>query len=386
MSIINEKLIQKEYGFLGDVVYLNTSSIGVPPLRTQKAASLFMEGFVESLRVNGITNLGVQQSKVKEMLAELIHAETDEIAFTKSTAEGISIVAHGYPFEKTDNVVVCDMENSSNLYPWISGSKKYGYGLKLIKTDKRTLSEDQIFAATDENTKAISLSAVQFGTGIGLDLEKIGGFCRERNILFVVDGIQALGRIVIDVKKLHIDVLSCGCYKGMLSTFGTGYLYCRKDLIEQIVPPYTGGSCAVYEPDPPQTLETIEEVVLRDDAGRFESSTTNAIGIALLESSLSLILELGKENVQTHIRNLEELLRKKLAGCGLDILPRSKNPSGVLVIYYDKANYDAAQDIFGKAKLRMTHRPGYIRLSIGIHNSASDIEKAAEALKQLGRL
>lgn len=386
MSVINEKLIQTEYGFLGDVVYLNTSSIGLPPLRTQRAASRFMESYVESLCVNGITSLGPRQIKVKEMLAELIHADIDEIAFTKSTTEGISIVAQGYPFEKTDNVVVCDMENPSNLYPWIGASKKCGYELKLIKTDGRSFTEEQLFAAVDENTKAIGLSAVQFGTGICLDLERIGRFCRERNILFVVDGIQALGRLEIDVKKMHIDVLSCGCYKAMMATFGTGIMYCRKGLIEKLTPPYIGGSSAVYEPDPPQTLDSIDEVSLRSDAERFEGSTTNAIGIALLESSLSLILELGKENIQNHVRGLEILLREKLQGCGLDILPQSENLSGVLVMYYDEKHYDRASDIFEKAKIRVTHRPGYIRLSIGLHNSVSDIEKAADALKQLGRL
>ena len=387
MKHLDKAIVKKEYGFLENIVYVNTCSVGVPPLRTQAAFNEFMEKhYLPLFHTPSWQDFREIRQKTREQLARLVNGSPGEIAFTKNTTEGNTILAQGYDLGPGDNVIICDQENSANLYPWVQASKRRGFELRLLKTDQRTLTAEDYMALADTHTKIISVSVVQAHTGIRIDLPQLGRFCRERGIVLAVDAIQALGRIVVDAEACGIDYLACGGFKGLASGFGIGFIWCRSELIPQITP-YSADEDAME--DPLQRTGVYHEdrpFSFCKTAERFEYGSRNTFGIFLMHHSLSLLEELGKEAVEEHILAMESDLRKALQGKALDVLSGGALSSGMVVAHYPSELFDQVEQILHETGIRMTHKPGYLRLCIALYNTEKDMQCIANAFGRIAGL
>ena len=128
-------LIQKEYGFMGDTVFLNVSQVVVPPKRVQDAYRKFMDDYVSNFGIDIVSRAWDIVNNTRPKLQKLINAkESHEIAFVKNTAEGISILANGIKYNEGDNIVIADQEHQSILFPWIAARERYGIELKVVKS------------------------------------------------------------------------------------------------------------------------------------------------------------------------------------------------------------------------------------------------------------
>lgn len=215
--MLNQDLIQEEFGYLEDVVFLNISSVVMPPQRVRNAYRSFMDDYVSNFGDGVVPKAWGLVENARPALAKLIHAaQPHEIAFVKNTSEGISAIANGFPFAPGDNVVLADQEHGSLLYPWINVHEQKGVDLHVVKSVDGEIPFADMVAAMDTHTRILAVSAVQFSTGFAADLMALGAECHRRGIVFVVDGIQALGRLNIDVQACHIDYLAGGSNKGML--------------------------------------------------------------------------------------------------------------------------------------------------------------------------
>lgn len=384
--MINHELIQQEYGFLGNMIHVNACSVGVPPMRTQRAAGNFMEHYLPMVYDSGKLGFHWLRQKVRKQIANLINGQAEEIAFTKNTTEGTATLAWGYPLGPGDNVVVADLENPSNLYPWVYAAKTKGFEVKLIKTEGRGASLQQYLEAIDGNTKVVAVSAVQAGAGTRVDLAALGRVCREKGIILSVDAVQGFGRLTIDVKASCIDYLTCGGFKALGAGFGVGFVYCRKELAPKVAPLIAGDGNVDNDLEAPMVFTEDTPMDFFAHAERFEGGSSNALGIWLLHHSLSLVEELGKDNIQGHVLELEEKLRQRLSGCGLDVLPSGDLPSGVVVAWYPVEHYDQAEAILEKYDIHISHHAGYLRLSIAAHNTEEQMEQVAAAFREIGNL
>ena len=118
--MLNQELIEKEYGFLGDAVFLNVSSVVMPPKRVQDAYRRFMDDYVANFGMDIVSRAWEIVNNARPKLQKLIGArDAHEIAFVKNTAEGISILANGLTYAPGDNIVIADQEHQSVLFPWI---------------------------------------------------------------------------------------------------------------------------------------------------------------------------------------------------------------------------------------------------------------------------
>lgn len=387
MSYLNEELIRREYGFLDELVHVNTCSVGIPPLRTQVASREFMEkDFLPMAFDSTRVNFGQLRQSVRKQLARLIHASPDEIAFTKNTTEGTMFLAQGYALKPGDNVVICDLEIGSNLYPWVQASQQRGFALRILKTNGRMITTEEYLNAIDEHTKIVSISAVQAHSGIRVDIARLSHFCHERGVILAVDAIQALGRLDVDVEACGIDYLSCGGFKGLLSGFGIGFVYCRNSLTPYVMPVSADENTVELPAGEDDTLIPDGPFTFLSNAERFEYGSMNTPGIMLMHHSLSLLEDLGMQNVEQHVLTLEQMLRHELSDVKLDILPRGELPSGMVVAYYPKRHFEQVDYLLRAAGIRMTHRPGYLRLSIGVHNTAQDVERIVNTFRNIAQL
>ena len=123
-----------------------------------------------------------------------------------------------------------------------------------------------------------------------------------------------------------------------------------------------------------------------DSALRFEGGSSNTPGIWQLHHALSLIQELGREQIEDHVLSLERRLRAAIAHCGLDVLPAGEKPSGMVIAWYPKERCSQAEEILKKYKIHMTHHEGYLRLSIALHNTPEQMDAVAAAFREIGKL
>lgn len=379
--MINSELTQKEFAFLQDDnhIQVNVCMVGIPPLRTQEASRAYIDGYADYARGIDFGRYSRLRNRVREQLAGLINGSPGEIVFTKNTTEGVSMLSAGYPLGPGDNVITTDIENQSNLFPWFNSAKQRGYQVRVIKTTRGRVTPEDVLKLMDEHTKIVDISAVQANTGYFSDLKEIGRLCHENGTLFAVDAIQALGRIRIDVKEMNIDYLACGGFKGLMSCLGIGFVWCRSDLIDRIEPPYCGFTSAGPYHSAPEVTPDDRDFHFVSGRDRLEAGTINMHGVTLMNSSLELILELGPDNIQEHVRTLEKSLRKSLEKTAFDVLtPECEDRmSGMIVMYYPKELHDAVGSILEEQAV-LTHRAGYIRLAFGIHNTEEDVRRLAE--------
>lgn len=381
--MINQALISQEYPFLDQDIYLNIGTEGIPPLSTQSAFSHYMEASYQRPGTKSSIAYGDRADLVRNKFANLIHATPQEIAFVKNTTEGISIFAQGYPFSPTDNIVISVQEHPSCLFSWIHLAEQKRISLHLVQETKAEITVEDIFNQVDANTRAIVISAVQYSTGFYADLKEIGKRCAKRNILLVVDAIQALGRLELDVEELHIDYLSCGGHKGLLGIHGFGFVYCRSNLIPLITPPYASkqGTPMAGTKIP----DSFSQIDWLNTASRFESGVNNHVAMCVFEKSLAFMEALGTKEIQNHILALEDILRNELSPIGNQVITFSdkKHQSGIICIMLPKIPEDTIKAYLNKHHIIATVRNGILRLAIGVYNTPEQMYSTAQILLDL---
>ena len=387
--MLNLDLIQKEYGFMGDTVFLNVSQVVVPPKRVQDAYRKFMDDYVSNFGIDIVSRAWDIVNNTRPKLQKLINAkESHEIAFVKNTAEGISILANGIKYNEGDNIVIADQEHQSILFPWIAAHERYGVELKVVKSIGKDVDVDGLIAAIDEHTRVVAVSSVQFSTGFRADLKKLGAACKEKGVIFCVDGIQALGRLKIDVQEMNIDWLAAGGNKGLLATLGAGFVYSSDRIVNDIIPCYAGYQSTVSHVSPPSITTEFDHLEWYPHARRFESGNLSYNCIEAISNGVDLVLELGIENIESHIKMLEKHLRSLISDLKLTVVQaeNEKDWGGVVCVYYPPEKENEVVKILENHKIVGTKRGGYIRFGLNFYNTMEQMEIVSKALHEIDNL
>lgn len=387
--MLDLNLIQKEYGFMGDTIFLNVSQVIVPPKRVQDAYRRFMDDYVANFGIDIVPRAWDIVNNARPKLQKLINArDPHEIAFVKNTAEGISILANGIKYNEGDNIVIADQEHQSILFPWIAAHERYGVKLKVVKSIDREVDVDGLIAAIDEHTRVLAVSAVQFSTGFRANLKKLGDACSEKGVIFCVDGIQALGRLKIDVQDCHIDYMAAGGNKGLLATLGAGFVYCSDRIVKDIIPCYAGYQSTVSHVSPPSITTEFDSLEWYPHARRFESGNLSYNCIEAISNGVDLVLELGIENIEEHIKILEKHLRNLISDLKLHVVQAKdeENWGGVVCVYYPAERESDVVRILEEHKIVCTMRGGYIRFGLEFYNTIEQMEIVSKALHIIDKL
>lgn len=335
-------------------------------------------------------------------LAAIIGAEPQDIAFTENVAYGINSAAGAIPFQPGDNMILCDREFASNVYPWMLLERTKGVQVRMVPSG---LPRDQEAGApgpgvpgsggltlalleqyADEHTRAVALSSVEFSDGYAADLQAIGQWCHERGIFLVVDGAQSLGVMPMDVKKYHIDFLAGLSSKWLLGPFSTGFLYVRRERIPQLIPPFAGADSVKGDVD-----SLSYRLDFKEDASRFETGLPNAPGIAGLNASLKFMEEIGPEKIYQEAWKVSKTLIQVLKDLNFHLAPcaMSEKTRSPIVSFYagnDPIQYNqATSDLYRylrEMNVACSLRCGYIRMGIHGYNTEEEVYKTAEILKK----
>tara|TARA_B100000686_G_scaffold355020_1_gene469119 strand:- start:3708 stop:4850 length:1143 start_codon:yes stop_codon:yes gene_type:complete len=371
---MNIQAIREEFPVSTRYIFLDHAKVAPVPRRLQES----VEGFIENACEHGTadyTRWMEDVENVRDSFARLINAAVDEIAFVKNTSEGINVVANGIDWRKGDNIVVPDIEFPSNIYPWWN-LKRLGVETRMVPNRKGRVLFDDIVAQTDSRTRVISVSSVECNSGFRNDLENIGNFCKDKEILFCVDAIQSLGSLPMDVKKYQIDCLSADGHKWLLGVEGCGGLYISKNVLEKIHPMVVGWDSVINAHE-----FMTYDFTLRPDAKRFEEGSVNVMSIKALGASLSLFHEYKMDFVSERILTLGDFILEELRRRDLKILSSTfpEERSGIISF---SGQFDLSEfyHFIKSQKVLLTVRDRLIRLSPHFYNTKEEMIRFFELL------
>lgn len=278
-----------------DIIYLNHAAVAPWPKRTADAVRDFANENARQGSQNYPGWLDVE-AQLREQLRSLLNAESsDEIALLKNTSEALSVVAWGLPWEAGDNVVISNQEFPSNRVVWESLASS-GVQTRQVDLTQDDTPEDALINALDARTRILSISSVQYGTGLRMNLPRLGTACRERGILFCVDAIQSLGAIRFDVQAAQADFVMADGHKWMLGPEGLAVFYCRRGVMETLALRQFGWHMLQdYLNFDSHSGE------IAHSARRFECGSPNMTGIHALHASLGLLSDVGMATVEQHV-------------------------------------------------------------------------------------
>ena len=227
--------------------------------------------------------------------------------------------------------------------------------------------------------RVLAISFVQFSNGYKADLAKLSAACRANGTYLCVDGIQGIGQAPLDVRDVPVDVLATGGQKWLLSPWGSGFVYVRKDLIPAMEPAYVGWMS--YEGTDDFTKLVDYADALLPDARRFEVGTFTSQDQLGMRASLGLLLEIGIEAVHQYTTALADPL---LAWCDEHevrvVSPREAPHRCAIVCIAPPGAADVHRQL-KHAGVICALREGAIRLSPHCYNTVEEIGRVTEVLE-----
>ncbi len=357
-------------------VYMNHAAIGPLPTTAVNRMAAVSHSIAMSGDDGWYGRIG-EIGRVRGLAARLLHArEEHEVGFVSNTSDGLSIISAGLDWREGDTVIGANCEFPSNAYPWMRLSN-HGVTFRMAEERDGRVDFDDLVALVDEHTRVVALSWVQYGSGFRCDLERIGRFCRERDILFVVDGIQGLGVIPIDVERDCVDVLAASAHKWLCGSEGIGLLYISDRVIDRIDPVKVGWT---------STKDWIKfggyDLRYRDGAERFECGTMNPFGIAALGSSLEILLEAGEADIERQVRILTDLLVVGLMDRGYRVISSRSDGewSGIVTATHVDRNPNELVQKLKQRGMSVAARAGRLRISPHFYNTVDEVDQLLAAL------
>ncbi len=312
-----------------------------------------------------------EANSLRENISYLIKTEPERIALTSNTTHGINILASGLSWEDGDEVLISEMEFPANVYPYLNLEKK-GVKIRWMPAADGRLPLEYITKFVNTRTKVLYISYIQYLNGYKADLQSIGNFCKENDIIFIVDGIQGLGAFQVNLEMMHIDALATGGHKWLMSPKGSGFLFVSENLQGHISQSHLGWLSV----ERPFEFHNHEQS-LSPTAQRYELATPNQIGIYGMNAAIDLIREVGVANISKHILKITGYLRNKLANSCFEILTPFEDRQRGGIILFSSGSAEKNQQIFkslAERNITISYREEKLRVSPHFYNTTNDMD------------
>jgi cysteine desulfurase/selenocysteine lyase len=372
-------MFEHEFRLADDICYLNHAAVAPWPQRTVEAVQRFA---AENGRVGSqhYERWLQTEHQLREQLRQLLNAgSSDEIALLKNTSEALSVVAYGLDWRAGDEIVISDQEFPSNRIVWESLAP---LGIKVVQVDMGSSSspEQALMAALTAKTRLLSVSSVQYASGLALDLELLGAECRRRGVLFCVDAIQSIGVKPFDVQVCQADFVMADGHKWMLGPEGLAVFYCRREWIPRLALRQFGW----------HMVEAVGDYDRKDwrpaaSARRFECGSPNMLGVHALHASLGLLLEVGVDQVSDLVSSKVSYLIDILTKHSADIVSPTEpaRRAGIVTFRLPGVASDALFRHLQAHGVICALRGGGIRFSPHFYTPRLVLERAARLALQI---
>ncbi len=319
-------------------------------------------------------------TRTRRAAAQLLGAESDEIALLGPTSLGLSLFANGLDWQPGDEVLCYQDDYPANVYPWMA-LQRLGVNIRYLQPEKiGEITPQLVASALTPATKLVALASCNFLTGYRIDHNAIGLLLHERGVLFSLDAIQTLGAFPTTVE--HVDFLSADAHKWLLGPMAAGIVYVKRSRFEMLRPTLLGA----WNIRSPQfiTQPTIEFV---DSAQRYEPGVLNTPGIYGMLAAIEMLLSIGIETVSERILHLRQRLADGAVELGYEMLSPMSSPerSGIVTFRHPVNPIRPLFDKLTTHHVIASHRfdragAEYLRFSPHFYNTEAEIDRVLDLL------
>jgi selenocysteine lyase/cysteine desulfurase len=232
----------------------------------------------------------------------------------------------------------------------------------------------------DRNTRVLSISSIQYASGLRLDLDVLGKYCRDNGIFFCVDAIQSVGAVRFDVQQAHVDFAMADGHKWMLGPEGLAFFYSSAEAREKLKLTQYGWHMVEHMGD----FDRSEWSIARDSR-RFECGSPNMVGIHALSASISLLLEVGMDKVEAAIAQRTAKIIDYLQASQHTNLLSNPDPSrrgGIVTFTHNTQSMASLFKHLTGHHVACAMRGGGIRFSPHFYTPMEKIEAALQLISQ----
>lgn len=328
----------------------------------------------------------------RDKLCNFINAASrSEIVLTSGTTESVNLVAQSFCRPRIgpgDQILITHLEHHSNIVPWQIVCEQTGAELVVAPIDDTGQVElEPMFELMTQSVRLLSLGHVSNALGTINPLRQIIDQAKKREIPVLVDGAQGVPHMVVDVRQLGCDFYAFSGHK-MFGPTGTGVLYGRESLLDEM-PPYQGGGDMILE-------VSFDGTVYNDLPYKFEAGTPNISGVIGHGAAVDYLQALGMQNIQDHEMALHAYMVGELDKVdGIRLIGTAEKQASVQSFMLNDIHPHDLGTILDQqgVAIRTGHHcamplmqrlglPGTARASLGLYNNRDDIDRLTAALEK----
>ncbi|HSG49523.1 MAG TPA: aminotransferase class V-fold PLP-dependent enzyme [Longimicrobiales bacterium] len=356
-----------------DRIYLNNGTLGPQP-------RVVVEAVAEHTRQVAMTfPPGVDWDGLKTSLSAALGGDPDGFVVPRNTTEAMNVVANGLELHPGDEVVTTDHEHIGGLSPWELVTARRGARLIIARLPLPFPTGEDVAAAVWDRvgprTRVVSVSHVLFTNGAVVPVAELARRCRERGIVFVVDGAHPPGLFPLDIGAIGADFYASSPHKWLLAPQGTGLLWMARHWRERLWPTLASGD---WE---------------KGGAQRFNHvGTLDESRLAGLQAALEFYRSVGPDRIWDRVRALQRRLREGLAAIpGVALRsPTVGGSAGMTAFRMEGVDALALQGHLARAARVRTRVIGeyelrWMRLSTHYYNLPDEVDRVLELLDRAAR-
>lgn len=366
---------RKHFADFGGTTYLNCAYQGVFPLTAVARSHEAIDLKCHPERMDPAEYFDLPE-RVRSHLAAIVGCNENEIALTSGATQGIGVLASGLQLGPGDEVLVAADNFPANLFTWLH-MRRNDVQVRVLKNGDGPLRVEDVAGAFTPRTKVLALDWVNYSTGRRIDLAAMGELARARGALFVVDGTQGVGALELNVHDLPVDVLAVAAYKWLLGPYGSGFVYVREEVLNNLDLKVVNWMSV----DGAEDFDALpaEDFKLANAARIFDvPETANFLNLSGMEASLEFVRGVGARAVTGHCMDLLDHAAEGLQKRGFILTNDDRRQLPSPLLCFRCQTHEATAKLYEKLKahhVEVSLRHHRIRVSPYLYNNKDDIDR-----------
>ncbi|MFC7249226.1 aminotransferase class V-fold PLP-dependent enzyme [Halomicroarcula sp. GCM10025324] len=350
--------------------YFNTGASGPSPRNVVSAATGFLERHAfEAPAGEGPYKVAWSAlAAAREVVAGHVGAAPDDVAFTRSTADGVNLVAGAIDWQPGDVVVRTDLEHPAGTLPWDRLVDTHDVEVRVLETEQGRLDMAEV-KATVADARLVSLSSLTWTHGTRLPVGEVVDIAHDAGAQVLVDAVQSVGQHPVDVTEWGADFVAMAGHKWLLGVWGSGFLYVDPEAHDRLRQTRIGYR-SVTDP-------TAADYTYHEGGRRFEVGTTSPAPYVALAEAVETMEAVGLDTVQSHVETLTDRLK---AGLGDRVLSPAEYESGLVTFAADDPEATVERLADEGIVVRSLPHPDAVRASVHVFNTREDVDALLDAL------